>query len=110
MDREESLERSRQENKVRDEWERDVQAKAAQRAIAYGGILCGIVIILDSLFADQVNYSTWAVYLCMTGTMLLTKYRYLKKRSHLVFGALQLGLAVLLLGIYIARLMGVYHG
>ena len=105
MNREEILEKSRQENKGRDEMERDVFARAGQTACAVGGIVCALVIILEALFARQVNFSTWAVYLSMTGTMLLMKYRSLKKTHELIFGVCQLVMALMFLVMYVIRLV-----
>ena len=73
MNREEILERSRQENKNRDEMEKDAMARAGQKACAVGGMMCAVIILLEAFFARQVNMSTWAVYLSMTGTMLMVK-------------------------------------
>lgn len=106
MDREEILEKSRQENQRRDEMERDALAKAGQRACAVGGIVCAVVIVLEAIFADAFNMSVWAVYLSMTGTMLLMKYIRLRKRHELIFGAAQLLLAAVFLVMYIIRLVG----
>ena len=106
MDREEILEKSRLENRRRDEMERDALAKAGQRACAVGGIVCAVVIVLEAIFADAFNMSVWAVYLSMTGTMLLMKYIRLRKRHELIFGAAQLILAAAFLVMYIIRLVG----
>ncbi len=105
MNKEEILEKSRQENKGRDEMERDAFAKAGQTACAVGGIVCALVIIFEAIFARQVNFSIWAVYLSMTGTMLLTKYRRLGKKHELIFGACQLILAAIFLAMYVIRLV-----
>ena len=106
MNREEILEKSRQENKNRDEMEKDALAKAGQKACAVGGLVCAAIIILEAIFAEQVNMSTWAVYLSMTGTMLLVKYLRLKKKHELVFGLIQLVLAAIFLVMYVVRLVG----
>jgi len=103
MNREEILEKSRQENKNQDEMERDALAKAGQRACAVGGIVCALIIIFEALFVGQVNMSTWAVYLSMTGTMLLVKYTKLKKKHELVFGLMQLALALAFLVMYVIQ-------
>ncbi len=104
MTKEEILAKSREENKNWDEMERFAYAKAGQRACAVGGLVCVIVILLESIFAARVSFSTWAVYLSMTGTMLLTKYLNLKKKHELIFGILQLALALLFLGAYAVQL------
>ena len=105
MDRDEILERSRKENKNHDEMERDALAKAGQKACAVGGLVCAAIIILEAFFTHQVNMNTWAVYLSMTGTMLLVKYLHLKKRHELIFGVLQLVLAAVFLVMYVIQLV-----
>ena len=105
MNREEVLEKSRKENKNQDEMEKETLAKAGQRACAVGGLVCMVVILFEAIFTDSVNFSTWAVYLSMTGTMLMVKYLRLKKKHELVFGLLQLTLAAVFLVIYIVRIV-----
>ena len=68
MNKEEILERSRQENRKRDEMEADTFARAGQLATAVGGIVCMAVILLEGFLAERVNYGTWAVYLSMAGS------------------------------------------
>ena len=105
MNRDEILEKSRQENKNRDEMERDAMARAGQKACAVGGMLCAVIIILEAFFAEQINMSTWAVYLSMTGTMLMVKYIHLKKRHELAFGLMELALAAVFFVMYVIRLV-----
>ena len=104
MNREEILEKSRQDNRNRDEMEKDALIRAGQQACAVGGLVCGAVILLEAIFAKQVSLSTWAVYLSMTGTMLLVKYFRLKKKHELVFGLAELALAAVFFIMYAVRL------
>lgn len=106
MNRDEILEKSREENQNHDEMERHALAKAGQKACAVGGLVCAAIIIIESVFSEHVNFSTWTVYLSMTGTMLLTKYFLLKKKHELIFGIFQIILAVVFLALYIIRLRG----
>ena len=105
MDKEEILEKSRSENKDRDEMEHDVFAKAGQKACAVGGMLCAVIIILEAVFSDTVNVSTWAVYLSMSGTMLMYKYIRLRKKHELIFGGIQLALAAVFFCVYAVNLI-----
>ncbi len=105
MNREEILEKSRRENKNRDEMEQNAAAKAGQTACAVGGLVCMVIILLEAIFAKSVNPATWAVYISMTGTMLLVKYRYLKKKHELIFGLAEIALAVVFLVMYVIRLV-----
>jgi hypothetical protein len=108
MNKDEVLERSRKETKNQDEMERDALAKAGQKACAIGGLVCASIIVLEAIFSDfanQVTFAAWAVYLSMTGTMLLVKYIRLKKKHELVFGILQLAVAAIFFVMYVIRLV-----
>ena len=105
MNREEILKRSRRENAKHDEMERDTLARAGQAACAAGGMVCAVIIVLEAICADRVSAGTWAVYLSMTGTMLLVKYLRLRKRLELIFGAAQLVLAAVFFVMTVLRLV-----
>ena len=105
MNRDEILERSRNEYKKRDEMEQNAIEISGYRACAVGGLVCAVIIIAEAFLADKVNWSTWAVYLSMTGTMLLMKYIRLKKKHELIFGSLQLALAAFFLVTYLVSLV-----
>ena len=105
MTKEEILEKSRQENKKHDEMERDALARAGKLACAVGGLVCMAIIVLEAIFSDRVSMSTWAVYLSMTGTMLLMKYLRLKKKHELVFGVLELALAAVFFVMFVIGLV-----
>ena len=105
MTKEEILEKSRQENKNQDEMERDAMARAGKRACAVGGLVCMAIIVLEAIFSDHVSMSTWAVYLSMTGTMLLVKYIRLKKKHELIFGVLELALAAVFFVMFVIGLV-----
>ena len=105
MTKEEILAKSREENKNRDEREKEVFYKAGQQACAVGGLVCMAVIILEAIFGKEFNTSIWAVYLSITGTMLLMKYLSLKKKHELIFAVLQLALAVCFFVMYVVRLV-----
>lgn len=106
MDRDEILAMSRQENQKQDEMERDTLVRAGRVACAVGGLVCMAVIILEAIFSDHVNMSTWAVLLSITGTMLLMKYMRQKKVHELVFAVLQLALAAAFFVMHVIGLMG----
>ena len=105
MNRDEILEMSRRENKNRDEMELQAQANAGRKACLVGGLMCAAIILLEGILADRVSMGTWAVYLSITGTMLLTKYFWLKKKHELIFGLLQIVLAAVFFAIHISRLV-----
>lgn len=105
MNKDEILEKSRQENKHKDEMEKEVFLKAGQRSCAVGSIICALIIVLETFFADHVNLSILALYFAMTGTMLLSKYSKLKKIHELIFGSIQLVLSAICMVLYIMRLV-----
>jgi hypothetical protein len=106
MDRNDILEKSRKENRNMDEMEKDALAKAGQRAFGIGGLVCAFIIVFEAIVSDFASFSTWAVYFSMTGTTLLVKYSILKKKHELLFGLLQLALAIVFMCMYIKRMLG----
>jgi hypothetical protein len=106
MERMDILEKSRQENRNMDEREKEALAKAGQKGAAVGGLVCAFIILFEAIVSDFTSFSTWAVYLSITGTIFLVKYSILRKKHELLFGLLQLALAIILLGIYIKRMVG----
>lgn len=106
MNREEILEKSRRENRGMDEREREAFVQAGQKATAVGGLLCAVIIVLEAIFSAHVSFSTWAVYLSMTGTILLVKYIRLREKHELIFGVFQIILAAVFFIMYVVRLVG----
>jgi hypothetical protein len=106
MDRNDILEKSRKENRNMDEREKDAVAKAGQSAFGVGGVVCAFIILFEAVVSDFTSFSTWAVYLSMTGTAFLVKYSILRKKHELLIGLLQLALAIIFIGIYIIRMLG----
>lgn len=104
MTKEEILAKSRADNKTRDEMEQSVFYKSGQTACAVGAAVCGLIMILEGVVKDNTRFDLWAVFLAMTGTMLVMKYKKLKKIYELIFGAAELVIAAVFLGIYIYRL------
>ncbi|MBR2783863.1 MAG: hypothetical protein IKD93_06710 [Firmicutes bacterium] len=109
MDASEILAKSRQENRGHDEREKAATARAAQRGAAVGGLVCSLIIIINAVtgnWASPATWAVWAVYLSITGTTLLLKYRELRQRHELVCGLMELALAVTFFVFYLIRLRG----
>ena len=106
MDKQEILERSRKENANRDEMEKGTLTRAGQKAFSVGGLVCALIIILEALLKEDVSFSTWCVYLSMTGTVFIVKYLKLRRKHELVIGIVQLAAAALFLALHIRRLVG----
>lgn len=103
MNKNEILEKSRQENQGTDLVEREVINSAGQKAVAVGGLLCMLLTFSDVLLGGSFNYSLWGIYLSMTGTTLLVKYFHLKKIHELLFGILEVALAVAFIALHFLR-------
>ena len=109
MDTAEILAKSRQENKGHDERERAATARAAQIGATVGGLVCFLILFLNSVlgkFSSPATFAVWSVYLTVTGVTLLLKYRELKKRHELICGLLELALAAAFFIVYLIRLRG----
>ena len=106
VNREDILEKSRNENRNMDEMEKETSSRAGSLAAMVGGLLCIALIILESLYAQKPNMSYWGVYLSMTGTMLMFKYYRLRRTHELVFGIIQILLAVAFFAIHIIDITG----
>ena len=108
MDREEILARSRAENRGQDEREKAAMARAGQVASAAGGIVSSLVLTLNAIFGrmgDASTFVAWAVYLSITGSILLVKYQKLGKKHELVFGLAQIALALTFFAFYVRILI-----
>ena len=110
MNREEILTQSRRENQRGDEMAKQTFTKAGQLACAVGGLMCTLIIVLETFFAEEYNLGIWAIYLSMTATMLLAKYKSFKKKSELAAGLILLVLAVVFLVADVVRLSKVAYG
>ena len=105
MNREEILEISRKENKNRDEMEQRAFETADQKACAVGGIVCAVIALVEGFFGDGFNAGLFAIYLSITGTMLVGKYRTLGKKHELISGVIQLLLAAAFL---VMHMIGIF--
>ncbi|MCR5653538.1 MAG: DUF6442 family protein [Ruminococcus sp.] len=103
MNKEEILAKSREENKNQDEREKLAIAKASQNALAVGGILCALMLIFNAIFCKTFNYAVWGIYLAITGSSLLFKFVYLKKKHELIFGLIEIGLAIMFIVFYVVN-------
>lgn len=105
MDKDEILRRSKSENEYGDEMEAAAEKAAGNCAFAVGGIICVLLIILETVLKKAVNTSAWAVFIGMYGTSLIVKYRHLHKRMYLFIGLFQLAVSVAFIIIYIIKLL-----
>ena len=108
MDQEEILAKSRAENRGQDEREKAAMSRAGQVASAVGGLVCALIRLLNVIFdhmGDTSTFVVWAVYLSITGTSLLVKYRQLRKPHELAAGLAQVLLAAVFFVLFVLRLV-----
>lgn len=110
MNKNEILEKSRQENKGRDEFEKYTIDAASSKAVAVGGILCCVIIFIEAFIFNKVSFNMWAVYLAIAGTTLLVKFHYRRKKHELIFGIMELILAAVFVTIHFLSLGGIALG
>ena len=106
MDREDILRESRNENRGQDEMEREVWAQAGMLAAKVGGLVCAVMLFLDTILTERVNNESWAVYCTIYGIICLIPGMKLKKKSEFFFGIILLVCAALNLLFYIKGLIG----
>lgn len=104
MTKEEILAKSVEDNKHRDEMEKNVFFKSGQVACAIGGLIAALLVTLDPILTGKENFGAMAIFLSMTGTMLIAKYLKLKKTLRLIFGIIQLIAAIIFLIIHFLNL------
>ena len=110
MNREEILERSRQENSRHDEREKNTFDLAGNMSSVVGGIICCLIIIFDSIIGKKTNASIWSVYFFMTGTNTLIKARELDRKKDYPLGFLQVGLGLAYFIMHAIRLVREING
>ncbi len=103
MDKNEILEKSKKENGNMDELEKYSLMRAGKWAVAVGGILCVAIFCVEQFAFDTVRLDLWAIFLTICGVNLTVKYYYRKKAHELVFGIIELLIAVALLVIHFMR-------
>lgn len=106
MDKNEILEKSREENKNMDELEKNALLKAGKCAVAAGGILCAVIFAVEAFVFNSFSYDLWAVFLTLCGVNLTVKFFYRRKVHELIFGITELLLAVVLLVMHFVGLAG----
>lgn len=87
MNREEILEKSRQENKGKDIEKKEADIKSGAIAAEITAIYAGIMYCTELFFTDTTNLTLWAVVTVMNLVMNISMFIKLKKKKYL-FGAI----------------------
>ena len=104
MQKEEILQRSRNENKGPDERELFALAAAGKIAAQIGMLVCCAVAVLQVIFTDSVSFESWMFYFSILGTLFTVKYVKLRERHELLLAILFLALFVFFTVLFLLRL------
>ncbi|WP_343208303.1 DUF6442 family protein [Anaerolentibacter hominis] len=105
MNKEEILEKSRQENKNQDIFEKDAIIRAGGVATKAGLLLCCLIAVLEVCLTGSVSFGTWTIYFGILCTTFFTKYHILHRRHELMVAVLYLMFGLCFLSLYIIRLV-----
>lgn len=100
MDKNEILEKSRQENSKIDEFEKDINVKSARIALIVAAILLGIFIFIEE------NNSYLIILDAMCGALWSYKACKLQKKSDIILAVVWIVIFVLNFAVYIADKCG----
>lgn len=106
MNKNDILEKSRQENNGLDEMEQYVMAAAGKIAAKVGMLVCCIVAVLQVIFTDAISFESWMIYFSILATIFLVKYIKLHSRHELWVAVLYTVLFIMFAALFILRLVG----
>jgi hypothetical protein len=106
MEKEEILEKSRNENKGSDELELSVLASSGKLAAQIGMLVCCLVAVLQVIFKNTISFESWMIYFSILGTIFTMKYLKLRRRHELLLAILYDGLFVFFTVLFVVRLIG----
>lgn len=97
MNKEDILKMSQRENKGKlDERELAAFGKASRVGMLVGAVLCVILILVSEFVLNKPELSMvgWMVYFAMQGSSNIVLFKYLKTRSKLVYGIVEISFAI----------------
>lgn len=106
MNKEEILRISRQENKGRrDEREMIAYGTASRVGMLVGAILCSVLVFAGELYfhIPEIGLIGWLVYTAMQGSGNIVLYNNLKERYHLIWGVIEIVLAIAITVVLIVK-------
>jgi hypothetical protein len=106
MEKEEILEKSRNENKGSDERELSVLASSGKTAAQVGMLACCLAALLQVIFNHHVSFESWMIYFSILGTIFTVKYLKLRRRHELLLAILYDGLFVFFAVLFVIGLIG----
>lgn len=106
MQKEEMLEKSRNDNNGMDEMEYAVLATAGKIASQIGMLVCSIVAVLQVIFTDTISFEGWMIYFSILSATFSVKYIKLHRRHELVWAIVYGVLFIFFTVMFIRRLIG----
>ncbi|HPF88651.1 MAG TPA: DUF6442 family protein [Candidatus Limiplasma sp.] len=106
MDKEEILEKSREENKDQDLAEMESLKQAGKIAFLIGCGVCVVICALQWSFTQTVNWGCWVVNFSILGTVFLVKFIQRKKVHELLTAIMYYALCGAFAAGFIMSLLG----
>lgn len=97
MNKEDILKLSQQENKGKlDERELSAFGKASRVGMFVGALLCVVLILISEFVLNkpEISFVGWLVYFAMRGSSNIVMFKYLKIRSKLIYGIIEIVFAI----------------
>ena len=104
MDRDEILEKSRQDYKKQDEMMADTLMKASGTASVVGLVITLIIYALEAFIFRSTNLSVLSIFFAMEASKDIVLFSKLKAKKHLIIGILSAILAILLIVVHFIEL------
>ena len=105
MNKEEILEKSRQENKGQDVYEQEIIQKGASYAILVATALATVFFIAQILLGGGQNYGLYAILGAVMATQFIVKAKYLKRKHEIVVAVMYSLLTVLCIVAHFMQLL-----
>ena len=105
MNREEILQKARQENKNQDVFEQEAVIRAGSIATKVGLLLCCGIAALEVILTNSISFSSWTIYFGILSTTFFVKYRILHRRHECMVAIIYLVFAIAFLTLYILPLV-----
>lgn len=105
MKKEEILERSRNENRNADLYEKEVLIQAGNVSAGVGTLMCAVLFITQALLGGGTNSGLWAIMMSMQAGAFAVKAFRLRRKSDIAWAIINGLLALTLAVLYICSLI-----
>ena len=101
MNKEEILKASREENQNQDIYEKEVIFKAQRVGGLMGITIAFIIMTLEAMFTEHINYGYFLIIIMGAGSLMLYKALKLKKKHEFIISIIYVLMAIFALYTYI---------